>query len=113
MKIESCSFGKIVIDGKTYQNDLIIFSDHLNASWRRKESHKLCLADIFEIIKEGPEVIVIGTGESGLMRVLTEVKENLKDKGIELVVAPTEQACKAYNDMSKSKKTIAALHITC
>lgn len=113
MRIESYSFGKIVIDGKTYSRDVIIFSDHINASWWRKESHKLCLADIIEIIKEGPEVVVIGTGDSGLMRVLNEVKESLKDKGIELIALTTEKACQVYNDMSKSRKTIAALHITC
>ena len=45
MKIDSYSFGRIVINGKTYTSDVIIFPDKVDASWWRKEGHLLQLAD--------------------------------------------------------------------
>jgi len=41
--IEHYSFGRIVIDGKEYTKDLIIYPDKIRANWWRKEGHKLRL----------------------------------------------------------------------
>ena len=111
--IDSYTFGKIVIDGNTYNSDVIIFPDRVDASWWRKEGHKLHIEDITEIIQEKPEVLVVGTGNTGLMRVLPETKKYIESKGLELVIEKTEEACKIFNGLSKSKKVIAALHLTC
>ena len=111
--IDSYTFGKIVIDGNTYNSDVIIFPDRVDASWWRKEGHKLHIEDITEIIQEKPEVLVVGTGNTGLMRVLPETKRYIESKGLELVIEKTEEACKIFNELSKSKRVIAALHLTC
>jgi hypothetical protein len=111
--IEFYDFGKIVIDGKEYSSDVIIYPDRVEASWWRKVGHELCLDDIKNIFTEKPDVLVVGTGYSGLMRVLPEVEEVLREKGIELKVERTKRACDVYNELCKSKKVIAALHLTC
>jgi len=74
--IEDYSFGKIIINGKKYDSDLIIFKDHIYDSWWRKEGHNLCIDDIKEIIDIKPEVLIIGTGYFGLMKVPQELIEN-------------------------------------
>ena len=38
--IEEYSFGQILISGKKYNSDLIIFADHIYDNWWRKEGLK-------------------------------------------------------------------------
>jgi len=111
--IESYDFGRIVINGRKFESDLIIFPDRVNGNWWRKEGHILTVDDIKEIVDAKPEVLVVGTGYSGLMRVLPQTERYLGSSGIELITAKTEKACKIYNELSKSRRVVAALHLTC
>ncbi len=112
--IDSYDFGRIVIDGKKYTNDIIIFPDRVMSDWWRKEGHRLHIDDLNEVLKEKGEVLVVGTGYFGLMKVLTKTEEFIKREGFELVIQPTKEACKTYNSLVKSgKNVIAALHLTC
>lgn len=57
---------------------------------------------------------MVGTGYSGLMQVLSEVKQVLGKVGVELIVKPTGQACQTFNQLLKSdQNAVAALHLTC
>ncbi len=111
--IESYDFGRIVIDGKEYTQDVIIYPDRVNPNWWRKRGHELNLQDIQEIFEAKPETLVVGTGYSGLMHVLPETRKQLESQGIELIIEDSKKACQTYNDLCKSKKVIAALHLTC
>jgi len=111
--IDSYDFGRIVISGKEYTQDVIIYPTRVDGSWWRKEGHKVYLEDIREILKEEPEVLIVGTGYSGLVKVLPETEEYLKSKGIKLIVEDTRKACQTYNKLCKEAKAIAAFHLTC
>ena len=111
--IESYDFGQITINGRRYSRDVIIFSDHVKDGWWRKEGHRLSLEDLKEVFEADPEVLVIGTGYSGLMKVPQDVKDYVNSKKIELVVENTRQACQTYNRLCQSRKVIAAFHLTC
>ena len=74
-EIESYDFGRIVISGKTYTSDLIIFPDRMQSNWRRDDSHKLTGKDITGIINENPEILLVGTGAWGLMQVLPDAEQ--------------------------------------
>jgi len=112
--IEDYSFGKILINGKKYDSDLIIFKDHIYDSWWRKEGHNLCIDDIKEIIDIKPEVLIIGTGYFGLMKVPQELIENIKSSGIkQVIIKKTGDACTEYNKLYKKKNIVAAFHLTC
>ncbi len=113
MKIEHYSFGKIVIDGKTYTSDVIIYPDRVDASWWRNKGHYLQSVDLEEIIKTEPDVLIIGTGFSGVMKVPEETVRFVVSKGIELRVDKTEIAVEIYDGSEKDKKVVAALHLTC
>ena len=112
-KIDSYRFGMVVIGGKSYTSDVIIFPDRVQGNWRREHGHRLALDDIAAVIAETPEVVVVGTGVAGLMKILREVQQAVDDHGIRLIVENTEQACRTYNRFCSSVKTVAALHITC
>ncbi|MBL7073958.1 Mth938-like domain-containing protein [candidate division KSB1 bacterium] len=113
MKIESYNFGSIVINGRHYSNDVIIFPDRVEANWWRRSGHELCLQDLEEVLKENPDTLVVGTGASGLMKILPETKTHLESKGIILIIKNTEEACRTFNQIGDSGRVIAALHLTC
>jgi hypothetical protein len=111
--IDAYDFGRIVIDGTVFTNDVIIFPDHVKAEWWRKDGHVLHIEDIESIVKEQPEVLIVGTGKYGVMKVLRQTREYIESHGIELIVEPTDKACEMYNQISREKRVIAALHLTC
>lgn len=111
--IEHYSFGRIIVNGKTYTQDLIIFPDRINSYWWRKEGHLLQLEDLDEVIKEKPELLIIGTGYYGVMKVPEELLNILRAKGIDIIAKKTAEAVEIYNKRYDTKKTVACLHLTC
>ena len=64
-------------------------------------------------MSENPEVLIVGTGASGLMRILPEVREEIDARNIKLIVEATDRACHTYNQLCHSQRVVAALHLTC
>ena len=92
--IDSYTFGRIVIDGKEYTRDVIIYPDRVDRSWRRKQGHELAPEDIPEILKFKPETLVVGQSHDGCMEIAPETKRVLE-------LAKT------------GGRAVAALHLTC
>lgn len=113
MIIEHYSFGSITIDGKTYTSDVIIYPGRVDSSWWRKEGHNLQAVDLTDAVKAKPQILVVGTGASGVMRVPKETISHLTSKGIEVHVERTDKAVELFNKLQKEKIVIAALHLTC
>ncbi|MGD8979564.1 MAG: MTH938/NDUFAF3 family protein, partial [candidate division WOR-3 bacterium] len=90
--IEAYQFGEIRVSGKNYHNDVIIYPDHIDSKWWRKQGHTLDIDDIKEVIDAEPDVIIVGTGQPGMMRVSDETLAKMRDMKIEMIVMPTEQA---------------------
>lgn len=111
--IEHYDFGEIKINGKQYTRDLIIFPDRVFEGWWRKEGHGLSIEDLKGVLETKPEVLIVGTGYSGFMKVSGEVKERLKSENVELVVEKTKEAWKTYNRLAQTKQVVAAFHLTC
>lgn len=112
MKVDSCSFGRIVIDGKSYSKDVIIFPHRVFSPWWRSEGHLLQMDDLAEVLKEKPAILVVGSGYSGVMRVPRKLVEELHSLGVEVRTEKTPDAVNVFNNIS-GKKVIAALHLTC
>jgi len=111
--IDSYHFGQLVINGQKYSSDVVISPNGVQDNWYRKKGHELSSEDITEILAETPEVLIVGTGASGLMRVLPEAKKELETRNIQLIVEPTNEACEIYNQLSRLQRVVAALHLTC
>jgi hypothetical protein len=112
MRIDSYSFGRIVIDGKIYTKDVLIFPGRVISPWWRKEGHHLAIEDLQEVLKEKPDILVIGKGHSGVMEVPDTLVKDLAIEGIRVVVKDTTEAVGVFNIMNNPKK-VAALHLTC
>ena len=111
--IDAYDFGRIVIDGTVFTSDVIIFPDRVKDEWWRKDGHVLHIEDIESIVKEKPEVLIVGTGKYGVMKVSVQTREYIESNGIDLIVEQTDKACEVYNQISREKRVIAALHLTC
>jgi hypothetical protein len=111
--IDGYKFGEIIIDGKKYTSDIIIFPDRVNSSWWRKDGHKLQTDDIQEILDAKPETLIVGTGKFGMMKLMQNMCELMKSLKIEIVALKTEEACKEYNLLKDLRRVVAALHLTC
>ena len=113
--IDSYSFGHIVIDKIAYKNDVIVFPDHVQPEWWRKEGHRLQLEDIREALDEfKPRTLIVGTGRFGIMRVSEEVKQYCEDRDIQLYTEMTDKAVKMYNRLFLTDVNIlGAFHLTC
>ena len=114
MRIDAFAFGSIVIDGKKYTSDLIIYPDGcVITSWRRKGGHILSGDDINELVDSQPEVIIAGTGVSGLVKPEKELQKTLQKKSIEFLPAPNQKAMELFNELSSKKRVGACFHLTC
>lgn len=112
--IESYSFGSIVINGHRYTSDIIIYPDgRIQDSWWRETGHSLSMRDITGLVDSKPEIIIAGTGTSGLMSPDAELESMLSQKGIEFHALPSAQAVRLYNEICQTRKVGACFHLTC
>ncbi len=112
-EIQKFRFGRIVIDNVVYNRDVIIFPDRVRSDWRRRDGHKLALEDLVEVLEGEPDVVILGRGVFGRMKVSDDIRECITKRGIELIVLRTEAASKAYNELRERRRVIAALHLSC
>ena len=113
MHIDGYVFGRIIIDGKTYTTDVILYADMVDSSWWRKEGHSLYKEDLPGIVKAKPDILIIGTGNMGVMQVSESTIKYFEGQGIEVRVAKTGKAVEIFNELSAGKKVIGAFHLTC
>ena len=114
--IDSYSFGEIVINGKKYTQDIILCGDTVYPDWWRKSGHALNLDDLAIVLDFSPSLLIIGTGNMGVMKVPASCQTALRERGIDVTVEKTSRACTIYNRLLKEnqeKKFSAALHLTC
>ena len=112
-KIEAYRFGQIQIDGSAYSNDVIIFPDHVMSDWWRDKGHVLQPQDLEHVLNADVDVLIVGQGASGRMRVTEATRQQVAGAGIDLIAKHTHEAVETYNAMRDEKKVIAALHLTC
>lgn len=114
LRIDAFSFGFLVICGKKYTSDLMIYPDgHVVESWWRKRGHRLSIDDISLLIESGPDVIIAGKGVGGMMNPEPELEALLNSKGIRFLAAGNEEAVDFFNELAPKQKVGACFHLTC
>ncbi|MFP4562866.1 MAG: Mth938-like domain-containing protein [Spirochaetia bacterium] len=112
-RIEAYQFGSITVDGQKYREDLILFPGGVQSSWWRKKGHSLASEDLKTVFEAEPELLIIGTGNIGRMKIPDPVKEEIEGRNIELFTAPTGEAVEKYNAEREKRKVVGAFHLTC
>ena len=117
-EIVRSSFGEITVGKETCHRDIYILADGrvrerdtALAKKRYGSSHKIGPAELETLCQDGPEVVFIGTGQSGLAELTDEGRQFLRQRGIECKAMPTPQAVEGYNSSKRPKA--ALIHVTC
>ena len=114
MRIDQYRFGHIDIEGHGYDADVLIFPDHVQERWWRKEGHQLAREDLETVLTEKPEVLVVGTGYYGRMKVPEATIDSLRSAGIDVRIEKTSEAVAEFNRLQREcARIVAALHLTC
>jgi hypothetical protein len=112
--IDKYSFGRMTIQGRTYTSDLTIIGGLVRDNWWRKSGHVFRVEDLFDVVRADPEVLVLGTGSSGMARPAPDLESELLANGIRLVALPTPQAVIAFNDLhARGADAAGGFHLTC
>lgn len=117
-KVDSISFGSIVVDGKKYRRDVFLL---LDGSVKQRKggfwifgSHNIKKQEIEELSRAGAEVCVIGIGTNSQAKVSKEAKSFAEQAKLELHILPSRQATAKFNQLLETgKKAAALIHITC
>ncbi|HPD45634.1 MAG TPA: Mth938-like domain-containing protein [Anaerohalosphaeraceae bacterium] len=114
MKIEAYESGEMTIEGSRFTDDLLVYPDHVTPKWWRRVGHRLEPEDLAEVFDARPEVIVVGMGQSGMMKIPDLTRETLNEQGIELVAEETDKAWPLYNRLAdEGRRVVGAFHLTC
>lgn len=114
MRIESFSFGTITVDGRKYSNDILLLPPLVVSPWWREEGHRLDKGDLLEVLKYRPDILVVGTGVTGMMRVPDSTVREVESTGMRVAIFTTDKACEHFNSlMEKGEKAAGAFHLSC
>jgi len=112
--ITDFSFGKIVVNDRTYTDDIKIVRGQVISDWWRKRGHRVDVEDIADILEASPEIVVIGKGSPGLMRTSAPLRERLATHNIGLIEKKTSQAIQVFNTLfQEGEKVAAGFHVGC
>jgi hypothetical protein len=117
MQARLLRFGSIEVDGRQYDNDIVIQGGGVrkrkkkpSKPYRDQFGHTPLSAD--EELPWGGDQLIIGTGAYGSLPIMPEVLEEARRRGIDLTAIPTEDACRLIASLAQ-KEVHAVLHVTC
>ena len=115
MRIDSYGFGRIRIDGVGYTKDVIILRGETHSPWwRGAGGHVFAPGDLAMVVEAAPEVVCLGTGAFGRVRVEPTALEAFAHCGTEVVQHRTARAVEEFNRLvAEGRDVAAALHLTC
>jgi hypothetical protein len=117
-KIDSCNFGFIVVDEKQYVQDIIILPDgtvkERSSGKGRLGSHTISRSELETLIKESPDVILIGTGFQGMAKLARDAEFYKTEPDLDIMLERSPEAVKKFNrHVEDGEKVAALIHVTC
>ena len=117
-KITRTDFGSIEIGEEFYERDVIIRLSG-KVKKRKKElskavygtSHIISLDEAKHVYEEGAELLIIGTGQYGLVGLSDEAAEYFGRKKCKVKLLPTPEAIQIWNEAKGD--VIGLFHVTC
>lgn len=116
--IDKTKFGSITIDGKTYEHDVIL---RLSGQIKKRKkklskrlygtSHIISAEEAAHLYEPGCQLLIIGTGQYGSVRLSEEAEQFFTEQGCEVILQPTPEAITTYNQTKR--KRVGMFHVTC
>lgn len=117
MKARFIGFGVVEIDGERYERDVVV--DRGKVGKRRKKASSPLRAryghtplSLLEPIPWRCRRLIVGTGADGALPIDDGVVAEARQRDVELVALPTEEACELLSE-ADLETTNAILHVTC
>ena len=118
MQIDNTAFGEITIDGKTYEHDVIVRLSGEVLKRKKKlskklygTSHVVSKDEAKFVFEKGCRRLILGSGQQGNVQLSPEAEAYFAKKECEVVIQPTPQAIRAFNEAQGKK--IGLFHVTC
>ena len=109
--IDSFEFERVVIRGEEYKSDILISPDGKISNWDREEEHSIKSVDIEGVLSHKPDLIIIGTGTIGNLKLTEDVEPFLGEKNIEVIVNKSEKAIDVYRQLRNQHRVLLLLHV--
>lgn len=116
--INSTKFGSITIEGEKYTHDVII---RLGGEVKKRKkklskavygtSHVISLDEAKFIFEQKTACLIIGTGQSGMVKLSEEAARYFKKKKCPVQMLKTPEAVRVWN--KSDGEIIALFHVTC
>lgn len=110
--------GHIVVGDTPYSRDFYIRADSKVKERPERlakeidgSTHKVSAKELKKICKKRPDILIIGTGRSGCLKLEADAEKFLKKQKLDFRVLPTPEAVKLYNSTEKRKAIL--LHLAC
>jgi len=117
-KIDRTAFGSITIGGEVFEHDVQI---RLNGQVKKRKkklskaiygtSHTISLDEAKHVYQAGAELLIIGSGQSGMVKLSAEAAAFFEQKNCRVKLLPTPEAIPAWNDAKGA--VIGLFHVTC
>jgi hypothetical protein len=116
MDCKLVSFGRLEIDGKVFEHDVVIKGGRVR---RRKKGPSKPQRAVYghtpltpdERIPWSAATLIVGTGADGRMPIAPALYEEAEHRHVRVVAVPTEEACRLLNEAGSG--AAAVLHVTC
>jgi hypothetical protein len=117
VKARLVEFGKLEIEGKRYERDVVIDAGTIR---RRKKGPSKSRRTQFghtpltsaEDIPWGGRLLIVGTGANGSLPIAPDIHQEAERRGIRIEALPTRDACRLLTDLD-AIDVHAILHVTC
>jgi hypothetical protein len=117
-RIDGTVFGAITVAGQTFEHDIIIRLNGVVQKRKKKlsqavygTSHIVSLDEVRYVYEEGTEQLIIGTGQSGLVKLSAEAADYLQRQQCQVQLLPTPAAVRAWNEAAGAVSGL--FHVTC
>jgi glucokinase len=107
--------GRLAVGDDAWDRD--VYVNVAGKSKKRKKSltngepHEIGPAELEKVCRGGPEVLFVGTGDSGAVALSPAAAAYLEDRGIECRLLPTREAVEAYN--ASRRRRAGLFHVGC
>ena len=118
-RIEEISWGSIRVRGPdaSYKDAKLFPGGSREWDWNETGTEHvpgIQPADVEELLAHGARVVVLSRGMNRRLRVQDETLRRLEEEGVEVHVAPTEEAVRLYNEKQEEREPVGGLfHSTC
>ena len=110
--IQFVKFGEVMVDGKVYYSDMIVWWDGEKEFVTK--THILDMQAFSRLLRKKPDIVVVGTGQQGCVRISDDVRERARDRGIKIFEETSAKAADIFNGLvATGKRVVAFIHTTC